>query len=84
MAQKEEDQILFGGYGSPSKAPDVTVNDQGTVVAFTLNTEAATDWVREEVLTEPWQWLGMSTFAVDHRYAELLIEAMRASGLEVG
>lgn len=65
------------------RIPDVEIEDQGTIVVFTLKTDDAADWVRENVSVGDWQWLGERTFAVDHRAAEMLIEGMIHVGLEV-
>jgi hypothetical protein len=60
---------------------DVLVNDDGSVVAFTLRTQAAQDWISENTHTESWQWLGRHTLVVDSRYAEGLAEGMCEAGL---
>jgi hypothetical protein len=60
---------------------DVLVNDDGSVVAFTLRTQAAQDWISEHTETESWQWLGRHTLVVDARFAEGLAEGMCADGL---
>jgi hypothetical protein len=44
-------------------------------------TAAARGWVEEKVHIEGWQWLGASTFAVDHGYVFLLADAMTNAGL---
>lgn len=62
---------------------DVTISDQGSVVAFTLATPAAVDWVDEHVESEGWQWLGKSTLCVDARVAPELVDAMLGAGLDV-
>jgi len=64
----------------PQTEPDVSVLNDGSVVLFTPNTDAARDWVRDNVQLEDWQWLG-NGFAVDHRYAGDLAEGMVADGL---
>ncbi len=51
---------------------DIFIRDEGTVVAFTLSTEAAADWFNDHVEAEPYQWLG-DTLYVDHRLATDLI-----------
>lgn len=61
-------------------APELETDDQGTVVLFTPRTAAALDWLRTEVHTEGWQWLGTS-LAVDRRFAEGLIIAAHSEGL---
>lgn len=65
------------------RAPDVIVNDQGTVVLFVLENENARAFINENVHLESWQWLGDAAFAVDHRYADALIEGMQEDGLTV-
>ena len=43
-------------------------------------TELARQWIDENIHAEPWQWLG-NNLAVDHRYIESIVEAMREAGL---
>jgi hypothetical protein len=62
---------------------DVNVSNQGTVFLFTLNTQAAKDWVKEHLQLASWQWTGNRSFAVDHHYAENLCHGMRGDGLVV-
>mgnify|MGYP005817747487 FL=1 len=62
-------------------APDVLVHDDGSVVAFTLQSTAAQDWISENTHTESWQWLGRHTLVVDARFAEGLAEGMCEAGL---
>ena len=62
---------------------DVRIRDEGSVVAFTLETEAAKTWVKENLETEPWQWLGES-LVIDHRMSGPIIDGMMSAGLEVG
>ena len=42
-------------------------------------TEICKEWIKENVSLEPWQWLGDS-FAVDHHYADNLVEGMMDDG----
>lgn len=56
--------------------------NHGSVVTFRPVTQAAKDWVEENVHTEGWQWMG-SVFAVDHRFVQDLIDGMVAAGLDV-
>ena len=60
---------------------DVLVHDDGSVVAFTLQTTAAQDWISENTHTESWQWMGRHTLVVDARFAEGLAEGMCEAGL---
>lgn len=59
---------------------DIKVWREGTVVAFEVRTERAREWVAEHVQLESWQWIG-TAFAVEHRFAEDLIEGMSEAGL---
>jgi hypothetical protein len=61
---------------------DVTVENHGSLFLFTPHTQAAKDWVSENVGLESWQWLGTG-FAVEHRFALDLADGMLADGLEV-
>ena len=61
---------------------DVTILDQGTVVLFRINTDAAEAFV-EDVHLENWQWNGDHGLAVDHRCAGDLIAGMQDDGLTV-
>lgn len=45
-----------------------------------LKTEAAKGWIDENVVTEPWQWMGR-TLVVDHHYIEDLELGMLDAGL---
>lgn len=63
--------------------PDITVNDQGTVVGFTFETPAAKRWVDEAVSNEGWQWMG-DTLWVDHRSAQFLVDVASGAGFEIG
>lgn len=61
---------------------DVRVRDAGSIVQFFLLTQKAKDWVRENVESEGWQWMGQA-LCVDHRYATDLINGMLEAGLEL-
>ena len=62
--------------------PDVIVNFQGSVVGFTPRTDAAREWIEDNVQAEDYQWMG-PTLWVDHRYAGPLCDGMAADGLEL-
>jgi hypothetical protein len=74
-----EDPDLF----EKADGADITVTDEGTVVAFDIHNATARAWVEDNVETEGWQWLGRNRFAVDHRFAVPLIQGMTQDGLEV-
>jgi hypothetical protein len=60
---------------------DVEVNDQGSIVLVTPMSEAATDWIAENVQDGATYW-GPS-LVVEHRFADDLIAGMQSDGLEV-
>lgn len=62
--------------------PDVWVRNEGTVVQFLPLSDAAREWIDQNVQSEDWQWMGRS-LVVDHRYAGNLIEGMQGAGLVV-
>jgi len=61
---------------------DVLTNNEGTIIALTVLTPAARQWIEEKCKPEPWQWVG-DTFAVEPRYAGDIIQGMQADGLIV-
>jgi len=64
---------------------DVHVHGGGpmcTVYSFELMTDAARQWVDENVQAEAWQWLGHS-LAVEHGYTRELAQGMLDAGLNV-
>ena len=58
-----------------SKQINFTVSDEGTVVFITPVSDVARQWVDENLSIEPWMWMG-SGFAIEHRYADDILEAM--------
>ncbi len=63
---------------------DVEMSNCGSVALFDLLTVRARDWVAENVNTDPWQWRGTCTFAVEYRYARYLATKMVEEGLNLG
>lgn len=61
---------------------DFQIFDRGSVVGFAPQTEAATEFVDENVHLESWQWQG-NVFWADHRPAQDLIDGIAAEGLTV-
>jgi hypothetical protein len=49
---------------------------------FTPVSEAARRWIDENVVSEPWQWLG-DALCVDIRCARDLIDEIAAAGFEI-
>ena len=64
-------------------APDVLIENHGSVAMFTAMTAQAHEWVEENVHVEPWQRMGCS-IACEPRYLSRLVEGMQESGLVVG
>jgi hypothetical protein len=59
---------------------DIQTIQNGNLVGFQPNTDAGRDWLREEVQTERWMWLGRVLY-VDCRQAPTLIEAAICDGI---
>ena len=62
---------------------DVTVHNEGNLIGFTLNTDAAHEWFDRNVASDGYQWLG-STLWVDHRCASALADGVADAGLVLG
>ena len=60
------------------------VENQGTVVLFTPDSDEEQFWLDANVVTEEWQWLqhscGRASLAVDPRFGHDLFEAIREQG----
>lgn len=65
-----------------SNRPDVEFLNHGSVCMVVPLTDAAKDWVEENLALESWQWLG-GGFACEPRYAGDLAEGMSSDGLIV-
>jgi hypothetical protein len=63
-------------------APDLLVNNEGTIFCFTPLTRKAKLWFRENVETEHWQWL-CATCVVEHGFALGLAVGIKDAGLEL-
>jgi hypothetical protein len=66
-----------------ARRADISIDNQGTIVRFTILTEAASVWVADNVQLESYQWLGGRSFAVDRRFAPALVEGLAGAGLQV-
>jgi hypothetical protein len=62
-----------------TEQPDFTVRDEGTIIMLRPNTDAARDWLDENVQSESWQWQGMF-LCIDHRVAQPLIDGIEEEG----
>ena len=61
---------------------DFLFSDHGSVIAIVPLTPAAIEWIDDNVVSEPWQWLG-GALCVDPRYARDLADAITAAGLSL-
>lgn len=64
-------------------APDVQVENEGTVHVLNFNTPEALAWAHEHIESEPWMWLGTTRLVVDQRYSFGLVQGMMEHGLVV-
>lgn len=63
------------------QTPDVEVSNQGSLILVRPLTDAADEWIGQRVQEDATWWYG--SLVVEHRYADALIEGMRADGLVV-
>jgi hypothetical protein len=83
IEQLEEKEARLMAKIAVTKSPDITLDDQGSLVGFTFITKASRRWVAAAVSNEGWQWMG-NTLWVDHRSAPALAEGAQEAGLRVG
>jgi hypothetical protein len=60
--------------------PDVITENFGSIIGITPMSPAAREWIDENCLTEPWQWLG-GMLGVDTRLAGDVLQGMSEAGL---
>ena len=75
-AEKADDDL------AAAKRADVEIHREGSLFMVHHLTDAARDWVSENVSLEGWQWMG-TRFACDQRYVENLVDGMVGDGLVV-
>lgn len=63
-------------------APDVTVDDEGSIVLVTPRSAAAREWLAA-YLPDDATWFG-GAVVVEPRYVADIVDGMRAAGLRVG
>jgi len=61
---------------------DFQIADHGSIISIKPVSGAARSWVDENVVSEPWQWLG-GALCVDIRGARDLIDEIAAEGFEI-
>lgn len=59
-----------------------SIANHGSIISIKPVSEAARTWVDENVVSEPWQWLG-GALCVDIRYAIVLVDEIAAEGFEI-
>jgi hypothetical protein len=62
--------------------PDALLVNAGSIWQFEPVSRRAKTWVKDNVHTESWQWLG-ARLSVDHRYGENLLQGLVGEGFEV-
>lgn len=60
---------------------DFEVIKQGSIIQIVAKSEAATDWINENVDAPPYMWNGV-VLNVEHRYADQIVGGMLEAGLE--
>jgi hypothetical protein len=61
---------------------DFRIADHGSIISIKPVSEAARTWVNENIVSEPWQWLG-GALCVDVRCARDLIDEIAIQGFEI-
>lgn len=61
---------------------DFQIADHGSIISIKPVSEAARQWVDENVVSEPWQWLD-SALCVDVRCARHLVDEIAAEGFGI-
>ena len=61
---------------------DLLIADHGTIITIRPLSEAARQWLDDNVVAEPWQWLG-GALCVDPRCARDLANEIADAGFEI-
>jgi hypothetical protein len=61
---------------------DFQITDQGTIILIRPLTEAACQWLDENVVSEPWQWV-QGALCAEPRFARDLVDEIAAAGFEI-
>jgi hypothetical protein len=61
---------------------DFSISDHGTVISIRPRNEAARQWLDENVISEPWQWV-QGALCVEVRFARDLIIEIEQAGFVV-
>ena len=61
---------------------DIVVENHGSVVMLRAMTRTAALWLQDNVVSEPWQWMG-NAVAAEPRMVQAVIDGAEAEGLKV-
>ena len=61
---------------------DFSISDQGSIFLIRPLNEAARQWLDENVVSEPWQWV-QGALCVETRFARDLIIEIEEAGFEI-
>src|SRR5204862_8065397 len=61
---------------------DFQIADHGTVISIRPLNEAARQWLEENVVSEPWQWV-QGALCVEARFARDLLREIEEAGFEI-
>jgi len=61
---------------------DFLIADHGSIITIQPVSEAACEWLDDNVAAEPWQWLG-GALCVDPRLAPDLVAEITQAGFEI-
>ncbi len=63
---------------------DFRITYHGTVATLDVLSTPAREWVETYVASEPWQWLGNRSLAIEPRSMDTIRTAMREAGFVEG
>ena len=61
---------------------DFQIADHGTVISIRPLNDAARQWLNENVVSEPWQWV-QDALCVEARFARDLLKEIEEAGFEI-
>ena len=61
---------------------DFQISDHGSIITIRPVSEAAHQWLDENVDAEPWQWLD-GALCAEHRFAHDLVHEITDAGFEI-
>ena len=61
---------------------DFQIADRGSIISIRPLNEAARQWLDENVVAEPWQWV-KDALCVEARFARDLLREIEESGFEI-